>query len=158
MSHEYRVIPAPTKGTKAKGTKTAEDRFALSLQQVMNSMAAEGWEFQRAETLPAEERSGLTGRKTVYHNMLVFRRRTEAALEAFQPRELRPVAAEPMAAEPVAAAPVTPAPEPVVDAPARFIRPTLTAVSEPSAKAPPVPSPLSLSGSLVKDGSDSARD
>jgi hypothetical protein len=153
MSHEYRVIPAPTKGTKAKGTKTAEDRFALSLQQVMNSMAAEGWEFQRAETLPAEERSGLTGRKTVYHNMLVFRRRTEAALEAFQPRELRPVAAEP-----VAAAPVTPAPEPVVDAPARFIRPTLTAVSEPSAKAPPVPSPLSLSGSLVKDGSDSARD
>lgn len=153
MSHEYRVIPAPTKGTKAKGTKTAEDRFALSLQQVMNSMAAEGWEFQRAETLPAEERSGLTGRKTVYHNMLVFRRRTEPALEAFQPRELRPVAAEP-----VAAAPVTPAPEPVVDAPARFIRPTLTAVSEPSAKAPPVPSPLSLSGSLVKDGSDSARD
>jgi hypothetical protein len=153
MSNEYRVIPAPTKGTKAKGTKTAEDRFALSLQQVMNSMAAEGWEFQRAETLPAEERSGLTGRKTVYHNMLVFRRRTEAALEAFQPRELRPVAAEP-----VAAAPVTPAPEPVVDAPARFIRPTLTAVSEPSAKAPPVPSPLSLSGSLVKDGSDSARD
>ncbi|MGR3700798.1 MAG: DUF4177 domain-containing protein [Paracoccaceae bacterium] len=153
MSHEYRVIPAPTKGTKAKGTKTAEDRFALSLQQVMNSMAAEGWEFQRAETLPAEERSGLTGRKTVYHNMLVFRRRTEAALEAFQPRELRPVAAEP-----VAAAPVTPAPEPVVDAPARFIRPTLTAVSEPSAKAPPVPSPLSLSGSLVKDGSDSVRD
>jgi hypothetical protein len=148
MSHEYRVIPAPTKGTKAKGTKTAEDRFALSLQQVMNSMAAEGWEFQRAETLPAEERSGLTGRKTVYHNMLVFRRRTEAALEAFQPRELRPVAAEPVA----------PAPEPVVDAPARFIRPTLTAVSEPSAKAPPVPSPLSLSGSLVKDGSDSARD
>ena len=86
MSYEYRVIPAPTKGTKAKGAKTAEERFALTLQETMNSMAADGWQFQRAETLPSEERAGLTGRKTVYHNMLVFRRESRSGLEAFQPR------------------------------------------------------------------------
>jgi hypothetical protein len=142
MSYEYRVIPAPTKGTKAKGAKTAEDRFALTLQEAMNTMATDGWEFQRAETLPSEERTGLTGRKTVYHNVLVFRRKTEAALSDFQPREVQPAAV----------------PEPKADAPVRFIRPTLSAVSEPSGKAPPVPSPLTLSGSLAKEGSDSSRD
>lgn len=142
MSYEYRVIPAPTKGTKAKGAKTVEERFALTLQEAMNSMAQDGWEFQRAETLPSEERAGLTGRKTVYHNMLVFRRKTETGLEAFQPRDVQPVAA----------------PEQAGDAPMRFIRPALSAVSEPSPKAPPVPSPRTLSGSLVKDGSDTSRD
>jgi hypothetical protein len=146
MSYEYRVIPAPVKGTKAKGAKTAEDRFALTLQETMNTMASDGWEFQRAETLPSEERTGLTGRKTVYHNVLVFRRKTEAALEDFQPREVQPVATP--VAVPVAQA----------DAPVRFIRPALSAVSEPSGKAPPVPSPLTLSGSLAKESGDSSRD
>ena len=47
-------------------------------------MAANGWEYVRAETLPCEERSGLTGRTTVYHNVLVFRRPLEAA-EAARP-------------------------------------------------------------------------
>ncbi len=37
-------------------------------------MSAEGWEYVRADVLPSEERSGLTGRTTVYHNVLVFRR------------------------------------------------------------------------------------
>lgn len=41
-------------------------------------MAAEGWEYVRAETLPSEERSGLAGRNTVYHNVLVFRRERRA--------------------------------------------------------------------------------
>lgn len=71
---EYRVIPAPTKGKKAKGVKTSEDRFALAMSDLLNEMAEGGWDFQRAETLPAEERKGLTGKTSTYRNLLVFRR------------------------------------------------------------------------------------
>lgn len=71
---EYQAVPAPTRGTKAKGAKSTEDRFALSLTDVLNEMAAEGWEYVRAETLPCDERKGLTGTQTTYQNVLIFKR------------------------------------------------------------------------------------
>lgn len=74
QSYEYRVVPAPRKSEKAKGLKTVEARFALTLTQTMNEMAREGWEYLRTDTLPAEERVGLTGRTTNFHHMMVFRR------------------------------------------------------------------------------------
>jgi hypothetical protein len=72
--YEYRVIAAPARGAKVKGLKTPEERFASTLASVLNAQAREGWEFVRTETLPSEERQGLTGTRTVFHNMLVFRR------------------------------------------------------------------------------------
>ncbi|ABG32835.1 DUF4177 domain-containing protein [Roseobacter denitrificans] len=72
--YEYKVIAAPTRGLKAKGIKTAEARFSHALEAVMNEMAAQGWEYQRAETLPSTERSGLTSTTTKWRNVLVFRR------------------------------------------------------------------------------------
>jgi len=78
MSYEYVVVPAPKKAPKVKGAKTGEARFAHALTEVMNSYAAEGWEYQRTDTLPCEERSGLTGTKTTFQNLLVFRRELEA--------------------------------------------------------------------------------
>ena len=77
MTFEYKVVPAPTRGRKAKGVKTPADRFARALEDTINELAAEGWEYQRTDTLPAEERQGLTGRTTIYQNMLVFRRLAE---------------------------------------------------------------------------------
>jgi hypothetical protein len=74
MIYDYQVIPAPSRGLKAKGVKTTEARFAYAIQDVLNRMAAEGLEFQRAETLPSSERAGLTSTTTVYRNVLVFRR------------------------------------------------------------------------------------
>jgi hypothetical protein len=71
---EYKVIPAPRRGEKVKGAKTTEDRFAAALMRVMNELGADGWEYLRADTLPCDERSGLTGTKTSFQNMLVFRR------------------------------------------------------------------------------------
>lgn len=97
QTHEYTVVPAPSRGEKARGARTGVERFAYALTGEINRMAAAGWEYVRAETLPCEERSGLTSRTTVYHNVLVFRRalaRTDAA---------HPVAT-------LAAAPVAPAP------------------------------------------------
>ena len=72
--YEYRVVPAPRKGEKARGLKTVEERFAYALTAMMNKMGVEGWEYQRADALPCDERVGLTGTKTVFQNMLVFRR------------------------------------------------------------------------------------
>jgi Domain of unknown function (DUF4177) len=72
--YEYKVIPAPARGEKLRGAKTAEDRLAATLAELMNALGREGWEYVRADTLPCEERVGLTGRKTTFVNMLVFRR------------------------------------------------------------------------------------
>ena len=72
-AYEYKVVPAPTKGTKAKGVKGAEARFSHTIEDLMNSLATEGWEYQRAETLPSTERSGLTGSTTEWRNLLIFR-------------------------------------------------------------------------------------
>ncbi|MDN5788826.1 DUF4177 domain-containing protein [Pseudorhodobacter sp.] len=71
---EYQVVPAPKKGEKARGAKTTAERFAVALTQVMNRMGGNGWEYIRADTLPCEERVGLTGSKSSFQNMLVFRR------------------------------------------------------------------------------------
>lgn len=71
---EFMVVSAPKRGEKARGVKTTEDRFALALTNLMNAMAAEGWDYVRADTLPCEERVGFTGTKTSFLNMLVFRR------------------------------------------------------------------------------------
>lgn len=92
--YEYKVVPAPTKGKKAKGLKTPAERFAGALGEVMNDLAAEGWEYQRTDTLPAEERSGLTGKTTVFQNMLVFRRTrdAEAPAPAAKPVEVSRIA------------------------------------------------------------------
>lgn len=76
--YEFKVIPAPRRGDKVRGVKTTEERFALTLTGLMNVMGAEGWDYVRADTLPVDERSGLTGTKTSFHNMLVFRRILEA--------------------------------------------------------------------------------
>lgn len=73
-SYEYKVIPAPKRGLKAKGVKGSEAQFANALATAMNDLGADGWEYVRADTLPCEERSGLTGKTTVFQNMLVFRR------------------------------------------------------------------------------------
>ena len=74
---EYKVVPAPTRGVKAKGVKGTAARFAHALQDVMNELGAQGWEYQRTDTLPVEERQGLTGKTSSFQNMLVFRRVVE---------------------------------------------------------------------------------
>ena len=79
MTHyEYKVIPAPTRGRKTKGVKTAEGRFALGVETVLNDLARDGWEYLRADLLPSEERSGLTGTAIKWRNVLVFRRAVPA--------------------------------------------------------------------------------
>lgn len=110
--YEYKVVPAPKKGRRGKGVKGPEGRFANALETVMNELGAEGWEYQRTDTLPAEERQGLTGRTTVFQNMLVFRRPLESAEETFEPKLIEQI--DPLVEAP-APAPV-PRPDPEADA------------------------------------------
>jgi hypothetical protein len=78
MSHfEYIVVPAPRKGVSSKGVKGVPGKFANALTILMNEMAIEGWDYLRTDTLPCEERQGLTGKAVKYHAMLVFRRMVE---------------------------------------------------------------------------------
>lgn len=84
-TYEYLAVPAPTTGIKAKGAKSTSERFAVAMTDAINEMAAEGWQYVRAETLPCEERKGLTGTQTSFQNVLIFRRelsRVGAAEEA----------------------------------------------------------------------------
>ncbi|KIN73063.1 DUF4177 domain-containing protein [Sulfitobacter guttiformis] len=91
--YEYKVVPAPTKGLKGKGVRGSEARFSFAVQELMNGMAGYGWEYQRAETLPSQERSGLTGTTTEWRNVLVFRRIRASDASEFQP-ELLPAPEE----------------------------------------------------------------
>jgi hypothetical protein len=117
QEHDYRVIPAPTRGEKAKGVKGAAEQFAHALTQTMNRMAAEGWEYLRAETLPCEERDGWFGRKTTQRHMLVFRRPARSAAGAGTAPAVPAPAAPTVPAVPAAPAPIVkfapaaPAPE-----------------------------------------------
>ena len=114
MQHyEYKVIAAPRRGEKAPGVKSTPDRFAVAMSRLMNVLGAEGWDYLRADTLPVDERVGLTGTRTSFQTMLVFRRGIEAevVVEAPEPvrfiaRNLTPVAPSLGVAEaPMGAAP-----------------------------------------------------
>lgn len=125
--HEYTVIPAPDRGSRAKGAKTPGERYALALAQILNDMAAQGWDYLRAETLPSDERSGIASRHTLWHNVLIFRRAlTDEAADRVAPAapiataspqpQARPVPAA--APAPSTPAPSTPAPSPPAPPPA----------------------------------------
>jgi hypothetical protein len=90
---EYQVIPAPLRGEKKRGVKTTSDRFAQTMADIMNTQARDGWEYLRSDTLPSEERAGFTGRRTIFVNVLVFRRAvTQAANAPMQRLVLSPTA------------------------------------------------------------------
>ncbi len=122
MGYEYRVVPAPRKGEKGRGLKSSEDRFALALTNLMNTLGAQGWEYQRADALPCDERSGLTGTKTTFHNVLVFRRPLDIAEGELSTARL---------SSPVPAAPFTAVPDPQSVA-----APVLGAAVQPLGAAP----------------------
>jgi len=109
---EYKVVPSPRKGEKAPGAKTVAERFAVALSTLMNRLGQEGWEYLRADALPCDERVGLTGSKTTFQSMLVFRRSLDASAQV----------------------PVTPGPV-VVPEPAPFT-PVLGAATAPVGVAP----------------------
>jgi hypothetical protein len=135
QTHEYKVVPAPRRGLKARGLRRPGDRFAHAVESEVNRLAAEGWEFVRSDTLPHEHKAHWWSRPvTVSETLLVFRRpRAEGARTPAMPppvtlapspgsEDSRPVAPAasrftppPLAARPAnSATPVTPPSPPVL--------------------------------------------
>lgn len=135
--YEYTVIPAPSRGEKVRGARTGAERFSYALLTEMNRMAALGWEYVRAETLPCEERSGLTSRTTVYHNVLVFRR----ALAPAEPHHRTLTASH--------EAPVPPPVRPAPAAPAALVPPEVPAESPSSTPSPDWPDAGAAEGAVT---------
>ena len=72
---EYKTICAPRKALKIKGVKGADNRYAQTLTDVINTQSADGWEYFRAESLPVDERSSMLGKMAEkYLSLLIFRR------------------------------------------------------------------------------------
>ncbi len=100
MNFEYTVIPAPTRTKHQKGVKTAVERLAFALEDVINEMAADGWEYLRTETLTVEDKAGRFSKIVEkIETVLVFRRalqerparRVEAQQAPIEPaREIKP--------------------------------------------------------------------
>ncbi|MFK7945317.1 MAG: DUF4177 domain-containing protein [Paracoccaceae bacterium] len=81
--YEYKVVGAPERAKRARGARTRTDRVAHALQDLINAEAVEGWEYQRTDLLPVEERPGLFSRVRETHRaVLVFRRLTAEARRA----------------------------------------------------------------------------
>ncbi|MBK5927001.1 DUF4177 domain-containing protein, partial [Rhodobaculum claviforme] len=136
----------PAHGTRARGLRTPEDRFAVALSDAINAMAADGWDYLRAETLPCEERTGwLSSRTTTtHHTVLVFRRalgpRADATPVATPDTPVAapaPVATgmEGLRAIPSRAA--SPQRAPAMATPAQRREPTVPIASQDSATQPP---------------------
>lgn len=127
--HEYTVIPAPERGSRAKGAKTPADRYALALAEILNEMAAEGWDYVRAETLPSDERSGIASRQTLWHNVLIFRRNLVGVAPTDRPETVSAPASVDVPAPSAQPAASTPPPAPLITTPA------------PASEAAPAPKP-----------------
>lgn len=111
MKTEYKVVPAPEKAPKVRGLK-GPALFARAMEDVMNELAQDGWTYLRADTLPQEERSGLTNKTTTYRNLLVFQRITpDDAAEGTAEGTAIATTIQPATPAPVATPNPTPEPE-----------------------------------------------
>ena len=43
--YDYKVVPAPTKGRKARGIRGSDQKFAYAIETIMNEMAQDGWSY-----------------------------------------------------------------------------------------------------------------
>ncbi|MCV2869730.1 DUF4177 domain-containing protein [Defluviimonas sp. WL0002] len=73
--YEYKAVPLPEKGEKAPGARTADERYANAIVQLMNKLGRDGWDYVRTDTFSREDRVGLARRSvTVHQTLMIFRR------------------------------------------------------------------------------------
>ncbi len=77
-SYDYKVVPAPRRAKKMRGIRGTEELFAHTLTDAINEVARQGWEYLRAERLPAEAPRGwFRTPAATDQTVLVFRRPRE---------------------------------------------------------------------------------
>lgn len=131
MHYDYKVVPAPRRAKKVRGVKSAEELFALTLTDAINEVARQGWEYVRAEHLPAEASRGwFRSAAAEEQTVLVFRR----AREGLGPR----IAAVRSDESAPATAPAVPPAPPADTEPERAVIDRMRR-REPSVRLEPVP-------------------
>ena len=86
---EYRIVTAPDRPKRRAAGKDEAQRFATTLEDLVNEMAAEGWAFERTETMTYSKKKGLFGRVDTPVALLVFARDLDApAAEALPDHDL----------------------------------------------------------------------
>ncbi|MEM9642405.1 MAG: DUF4177 domain-containing protein [Pseudomonadota bacterium] len=97
---EYKAVSAPRRAKRAKGARSASDRFARTLTELINLDAQEGWEYLRADTLPMDEKKSMLGAANeTFQTVLIFRRVLSAGNKA-QVTDLRSFRADKSEPEP----------------------------------------------------------
>lgn len=76
--YEYKVVPAPRTPARARGVKGDEARFARTIEEAINAVATDGWDYVRSDTLPCERR-GWFSSKILDQTVLIFRRSKTAS-------------------------------------------------------------------------------
>ena len=119
MDYEYKCVAAPEKAKRRRGAKTRTDRVAGAMEDILKAEAVGGWEYQRTDLIPVEEKSGLFSRaQEVHRAVMVFRRalRSSAQEPAYSPVASEPQPAPVMQVVPAASAPAA-EPVQIQDAP-----------------------------------------
>ena len=88
---EYRIVTAPDRPKRRAAGKDEGQRFAATLEDLVNEMAAEGWAFERTETLTYSRRKGLFRRVDTAAALLVFARDLDAPAAEARPDHDMPV-------------------------------------------------------------------
>lgn len=114
--YEYKVVPAPRRGQRKGDNKGTAGRFANAMAGIMNEQAADGWEYLRAESLPAEEGGMMRKKVEVFQNVLVFRKPVEIDMTGYELDEEAEDSAMAEEPEPVPELEPAPAAEPQPEA------------------------------------------
>lgn len=72
--YEFKMIPAPERPARMKGLARGEDQFCATLTNVVNEMAADGWEYVRCEALPCSRSRWAFWARRTERQVFVFRR------------------------------------------------------------------------------------
>jgi hypothetical protein len=97
--YDYKIVPAPKRAKKVKGVSGAADLFALTLNDSINELARQGWEYYCSEQLSIQAPGGWFSRaRTEEHTVLVFRKprehlspRIASEIPREEPAAMRPV-------------------------------------------------------------------
>ncbi|MEM1343246.1 MAG: hypothetical protein AAGI34_01550 [Pseudomonadota bacterium] len=83
--YEYKTVGGPERGRKARGCRTASDRAAVAMQEIIAAEAALGWEYLRTDLVPIEDGGLFARRRQIHCAVLVFRRPLHSARPARAP-------------------------------------------------------------------------
>lgn len=118
MRFEYKLIPAPAEPPRIKGVRGASARYARGLEDTLNEMAGQGWEYVRVDRVPVTASRGFLRRKEERDETLLVFRRERAAPAARATASAPSIVAEP----PLPEAEPAPAAEPADEVPS-YMRP-----------------------------------